>query len=69
MDKTKFFEKVKQVDCNEYPWHLITKGNTYATCNEYKKFAEEWNAKMDKKTVNVTEIDPCFVIVTCNNGR
>ena len=68
MNTTKFFEIMKDYNCEASPFggclfHLIAKDYDYNRCMQYKKLAAEWNATKDNKYVLVnyelpTDLDP-----------
>ncbi len=72
MDKTKFFKAVEKYDCDNTLTDVVEVG--YHLCEDYKKFAEEYNSMNGNKEVNVEYVDPfpykemipCKVRVKCN---
>ena len=81
MDKTKFFNKVKQVNCeHDYYSEIIYSSLSFSECRKYVGYAKGWNdggiLNNNNKKISVDylflsnyhdKVVPCTVTVHCVN--
>lgn len=71
MNKTKFFRKIEDINCDKYSGNLITTSYSFTNCAKYKGYAMEWNDNNKSKKVYVDVLEDVLLlfvpkcVVTC----